>query len=197
MKKCPRCKKQNEDEARYCYNCGELLVKDDGRPSLDDYLPHDLSGKAINKNGERIIENDDEGNEVEEDPTPISPSKEEFPSDKRQASFSNNGAPFFDNETGPSDEEMRNNASKEKEGETLGLISVCTFFTGTIGLAFGIIGLCISTSKKGKELSTIGIILGGLAMIGSFFLFALFSGSTPNMFLTSSAVRRVSLIYRI
>ena len=166
MKKCPHCHKENEDDARYCYYCGALLSKDDRRPSLDDYLPHDSSGAAINPNGERIIEKDDDENEEKE---ASSTHSDELPEDKKQANFNNNGAPFYDNETGISDEEMRMNSEKEKEGEALGVASICTSFLGPVGLLLGLIGLFMS-SKKGKTYCIIGICLSALFSLFLFFL---------------------------
>lgn len=149
MKKCPICHKDVPEDSLFCPYCGASLKessvnetkKDEGKPSLDDYLPHDLSGNAINNNANT------------EGPQPTY-KKEEKPQEKQWES----GQPYYDNEIRQTGEEVRA-AEGFYNGHIIAIVAlVCSFF-GTLGIPFGIWGLFKAKRVSDRIMDIVAILL--------------------------------------
>lgn len=153
MENCPKCHKEIPSGAKYCPYCGASLAsidkeKEDSKPSLSDYLPHDANGSPIDLNANT------------EGPQPDYAKKEE-PKEQEW----NSGAPFYDKEIRQTGEEVR--AGEDNFGRILAIIAIATSLVGCLGIPFGIWGLFKAKNAVDRTLDILAILfsIGWLVFI--------------------------------
>jgi hypothetical protein len=153
MENCPKCHKEIPTGAKFCPYCGASLAskdaKEDSKPSLDDYLPHDANGNPIDLNANT------------EGPQPDYTKKEEPKPDQEW----NSGAPYYDKEIRQTGEEVR--ANEDTSGRTLAIIAIATSLVCCLGIPFGIWGLFKAKNAMDRTLDILAIIfsIGWLILV--------------------------------
>jgi hypothetical protein len=144
MEKCPKCHKEIPTGANFCPYCGASIdiktTKEDNKPSLDDYLPHDANGAPIDLNANT------------EGPQPDYTKKEEEPKEKEWDS----GSPYYDKEIRQTGEEVR--AGEDNSGRILAIIAIATSFFGCLGIPLGIWGLFKAKNAVDRTLDILAIV---------------------------------------